>query len=186
MKPATKKKFEEVKDLIIGGMKKEELIKVKFSRSPKKYIEFIERIQEEITEEEKDILEFSQAFKPEAIAVEEETPEHLPVIEEKSQLSVLPLKELLESPEYMANFKQLILNGRELMELLEDRKKIEENPILELPDDFIELKGLRVTSKRIADDVDQAFNEICKQHKEYSKTSLLNFAIWEFVQKYKR
>ena len=60
MKPATKKKLKGIIKLISEGATKEEVIKLKFSRSPKKFSEFLERIEGDISPEEKEILSFNK------------------------------------------------------------------------------------------------------------------------------
>ena len=177
MNKATEKKLNEVLERIRQGEDKETLIKNKFSRSTKKYKEFLERIWEEITEEEREVFKLVEEPQEKA-----PSPKPLSI----APTSNLPLKELLSNPQHIKTFENLILKGGELLNLLEVKQEAQELHVLEVPNDFIELKDLKVSSKRVSGKVEKAFNQLAKENKQYSKTSLLNLAIWEFVQKYKK
>ena len=45
--------------------------------------------------------------------------------------------------------------------------------------------GYKVKSIRISEDVETKFNKFCNEFKQYSKTSMLNYALIEFMEKYK-
>ena len=54
-----------------------------------------------------------------------------------------------------------------------------------IPDEYLQIADIKVKSIRISEDVEKKFNEFCDKFKQYSKTSMLNYALIEFMEKYK-
>lgn len=183
MKPNTRKKLNEILKRFSQGESKEDIIRNKFSRSPTKYKDFYDLVKDEILQEEREL------FKIESVEVKKKPkkePQRVKHEVATSTPSTQPLKEILGNPQHLKTLESLILKGGELLELLEPKEEAHELHILEVPNEFLELKDLKVSSKRISLKVEKAFNELAAANKQFSKTSLLNLALWEFTQKYKK
>jgi len=106
--------------------------------------------------------------------------QHLPLERESN-----PLEVLFKGEDELKAFRDLIENHSKIMELLESKKASGEDiNVLEVPQDLIKIKDLRVRSQRISREIEKDFDEVIKKFPEYSKTTLINLALLEFVKKY--
>jgi len=56
--------------------------------------------------------------------------------------------------------------------------------LLEVPQEFIKMKDLRVRSQRLSEEVEKKFDKLLEKYPEYSKTTLINLALLEFAERY--
>jgi hypothetical protein len=88
----------------------------------------------------------------------------------------------------MKALENLINHSDELLNLLNGKSKVQAEDVINhllIPDEFLQIADIKVKSIRISEDVEKKFNEFCGEFKQYSKTSMLNYALIEFMEKYK-
>lgn len=90
------------------------------------------------------------------------------------------IKEKLENKEIANKFIFLLDNIDSIL----DVKKMVENNIM-IPKELLDLDTY-VTSMRINKGLLDRFNNLCLDYKNYSKIQMLNFAIYEFLEKYEK
>lgn len=90
------------------------------------------------------------------------------------------IKEKLENKEIANKFIFLLDNIDSIL----DVKKMVENNIM-IPKELLDLDTY-VTSMRINKGLLDRFNDLCLEYKNYSKIQMLNFAIYEFLEKYEK
>lgn len=90
------------------------------------------------------------------------------------------IKEKLENKEIANKFIFLLDNIDSIL----DVKKMVENNIM-IPRELLDLDTY-VTSMRINKGLLDRFNNLCLDYKNYSKIQMLNFAIYEFLEKYEK
>lgn len=90
------------------------------------------------------------------------------------------IKEKLENKEIANKFIFLLDNIDSIL----DVKKMVENNIM-IPKELLDLDTY-VTSMRINKGLLDRFNNLCLEYKNYSKIQMLNFAIYEFLEKYEK
>ena len=91
-------------------------------------------------------------------------------------------------PEKMKALENLINHSDELLNLLNNKNKPQAEDIINhllIPDEYLQIVDIKVKSIRISEDVETKFNKFCNEFKQYSKTSMLNYALIEFMEKYK-
>lgn len=88
------------------------------------------------------------------------------------------IREKLENKEIANKFIFLLDNIDSIL----DVKKMVENNIM-IPKELLDLDTY-VTSMRINKELLDRFNNLCLEYKNYSKIQMLNFAIYEFLEKY--
>ena len=88
------------------------------------------------------------------------------------------IREKLEDKEIANKFIFLLDNIDSIL----DVKKMVENNIM-IPKELLDLDTY-VTSMRINKELLDRFNNLCLEYKNYSKIQMLNFAIYEFLEKY--
>jgi len=166
MNKATRKKLDDIIQLLKNGVSEKEIIKIKFGRNNKRMKDWLSKIYQELTSEEIKLLSF------ENIRAKELVPE----VDKNEIATDINLKaiQLLEEHE-----KRL----KALESKLEPRMN-EEVEVLIINDDILRLKSV-VRSVRINPELINDFNSIADKHLNYSKTNLLNQAIYEFIKKYK-
>lgn len=173
-------KIEKIKSAIDEGASKEDLIKEYFGRHRKKCDEFLEK--------HSNLIYGKVAIKPkeEKKQVPEEETRHV-THHKKPEMVNNPLELLFKHEGELKAFRELIEKHGEIMDLLDGRnKKSEEQSInvLEVPQDLIKIKDLRVKSQRISKKIEVDFDQVIKKFPEYSKTTLINLALLEFAEKY--
>ena len=90
------------------------------------------------------------------------------------------IREKLENKEIANKFIFLLENIDSIL----DVKKMVENNIM-IPKELLDLDTY-VTSMRINKGLLDRFNNLCLDYKNYSKIQMLNFAIYEFLEKYEK
>ena len=81
--------------------------------------------------------------------------------------------------------ENLINHSDELLALLNKKDLPDITNHLIIPNDLLQISDIKVKSIRISEKIEADFNDFCDEFKQYSKTSLLNFALVEFMEKYK-
>ena len=165
----TKKKAEEIQKLLSEGYDLKEILNLKFNRSTAKLKEHLETAKEVYSQLELDVLEGRNTLE----VVKKEF--HAPSME------IFP-------PEKMKALENLINHSDELLNLLNNKNKPQAEDVINhllIPDEFLQIADIKVKSIRISEDVEKKFNEFCGEFKQYSKTSMLNYALIEFMEKYK-
>ena len=166
----TKKKAEEIQKMLSEGCDLKEILQVKFNRSVARLKEHLEMAKEVYSEFEIGILEGTTTF-------------HSPVKKEfhAPSMEIFP-------PEKMKALEDLINHSDELISLLNNKKNLQTEDIINhllIPDEYLQIADIKVKSIRISEDVEGKFNKFCDKFKQYSKTSMLNYALIEFMEKYK-
>ncbi len=166
----TKKKAEEIQKMLSEGCDLKEILQVKFNRSVAKLKEHIEMAKELYSELELKILEGKESF-------------HSPV----KKVFHAPSMEIFP-PEKMKALEDLLNHSDELLSLLNNKNNLQSEDIINhllIPDEYLQIADIKVKSIRISEDVEGKFNKFCDKFKQYSKTSMLNYALIEFMEKYK-
>lgn len=120
--------------------------------------------------EEQEIL---LGLKPDSINLVKVEHDHIPTIfQDKNNIQALEL---------------LLKNSSKLLKLLEN-SELENNTLnhLDIPKDFLKEDSIKVKSFRVSKDIDLAFDKFCLDYSEYNKTELFNYALLEFMNKYKK
>lgn len=161
MQQQTKKKIDEIQEMINAGVEEKEIIKLKFKSSPKAYKEWIEKFGNYLEIKNKEII------------VQQERG-----IEE---VNFIPTQKDIEK------LKSLLENADDLLGLLNKNVVCDTDNIniLYVPDEFLKLEDVKVSTVRLSKKIEEQFNELVAKEKRYSKTSLLNLALVEFIEKYK-
>lgn len=168
----TKKKAEEIKKMLTDGYGLKEILQMKFNRSLVKLKEHLEIAKEMYSDLELGVLEGKLEQSLEVVKKEF----HAPSME-------------IFTPEKMKALENLINNSDELLKLLNNKSTNSNsqeviNHLL-IPNELLQINDIKVKSIRLSEQVEKDFNKFCDEFKQYSKTSLLNFALIEFMEKYK-
>ena len=163
----TKQKAEEIKTLLNEGYDLKDILQKKFNRSTSKLKEHLQVAKGIYTELEFSILEGKEKME---ISVKKEVPQQ--VVE-------------IFSIEKMRALENLITHSDELLALLNKKSSQDIANHLIIPNDLLQIIDIKVKSIRISEKIEGDFNKFCDEFKQYSKTSLLNFALVEFMEKYK-
>lgn len=159
MQQSTKNKIIEIQKMLNEGITEKDIIKIKFKSSPKAYKEWINKFGSYLNINQKTNL----------ILEKKESDE---IIFTPTEKDVIKLKSLLK-------------NADALLNLLNINEEIEELHILEVPEELLKLYDVKVSSIRISKSIEERFNKFVDKNKKYSKTSLINMALTEFLDKYK-
>lgn len=160
MQQNTKKKINEIQQMINDGIEEKEIIKLKFKSSPKFYKEWIEKFGSYLK------------IKSEEIAVQQIELNNIPFV--PTNYEIEKLKNLLE-------------NAEDLLALLNKEKTYDMHNIniLSVPEELLKLNDVKLATIRISEKIEKDFNKLVAKNKLYSKTSLINLALLEFIEKYK-
>jgi len=172
----TRNKLDEILNLLRSGESFQEVIKTKFSRSKKRYSYFLDRVKEELTQEEWEILQMTET-------------KEAPILVEKEITAPEPPNRLLtalKDDNKAQAFIKLLDNSEAILKLVEGSKnKGETEEYFYIPSDYMRLNDTKTKSFRLSDEIDQAFNSICEELKgEYTKTTILNYVLGEFIKNY--
>ena len=158
MQQSTKNKIIEIQKMLSDGITEKDIIKMKFKSSPKAYKEWLDKFGSYLT------------VKQETTLVTEE--------KEQNQIAFIPTeKDIIK-------LKSLLENADDLLNLLNTKQEIEELHVLEVPEELLKLYDVKISSLRISKAIEDRFNKFVDKNKKYSKTSLINMALVEFLDKY--
>lgn len=160
MQQNTKKKINEIQQMINEGIEEKEIIKLKFKSSPKFYKEWIEKFGSYLKIENKEI------------AIQQIELNNIPFIPTNHEIEKL---------------KNLLENAEDLLALLNKEKTYDMHSIniLSVPEELLKLNDVKLATIRISEKIEKDFNKLVAKNKLYSKTSLINLALLEFIEKYK-
>lgn len=74
----------------------------------------------------------------------------------------------------------LIENTDKILKLLD----VENRALLNVPDELLKLDDIKISTVRLSKRIEERFIELALKNKMYTKTTLLNLAILEFIEKY--
>ena len=158
MQQSTKNKIIEIQKMLSDGVTEKDIIKMKFKSSPKAYKEWLDKFGSYLTIKQETTL----------------------VIEEKEQNQIA----FIPTENDIIKLKSLLENADDLLNLLNTKQEIEELYVLEVPEELLKLYDVKISSLRISKAIEDRFNKFVDKHKKYSKTSLINMALVEFLDKY--
>lgn len=158
MQKSTKLKIMEIQKMLDSGIDEKEIIKAKFKSSPKAYNEWIDK--------------WGNYLKTELPIQKNNNIKSNELVFIPTENDIIKLKKLLE-------------NTDDLIALLNKEEKIEEINILQVPEELLKLKDIKISSVRISENIEKQFNDLVAKNKLYSKTALMNMALLEFIDKYK-
>lgn len=155
-------------------------------------VKFLEKYSSYFSQEELNILDYSSnninydniSMFDEAGKPVEETTEK---IQENTEVETTPklqqntsliLTDMLKNEE-LANKFIFLLNN--IDEILQVKQIVKENMII--PNEILNMEAFP-TSVRVSKKLLEQFNEFCNKNKNYSKIQILNFALYDFLQKY--
>lgn len=143
-------------------------------------VKFLEKYSSYFSQEELNILDYSSnninydnisMFDEVGKPIEETTPK-------LQQNTSLILADMLKNEE-LANKFIFLLNN--IDEILQVKQIVKENMII--PNEILNMEAFP-TSVRVSKKLLEQFNEFCNKNKNYSKIQILNFALYDFLQKY--
>lgn len=158
MQQSTKNKIIEIQKMLSDGITEKDIIKMKFKSSPKAYKEWLDKFGSYLTVKQETTL----------------------VIEEKEQNQIA----FIPTENDIIKLKSLLENADDLLSLLNTKQEIEELHVLEVPEELLKLYDVKISSLRISKAIEDRFNKFVDKNKKYSKTSLINMALVEFLDKY--
>lgn len=158
MQQSTKNKIIEIQKMLSDGITEKDIIKMKFKSSPKAYKEWLDKFGSYLTVKQETTL----------------------VIEEKEQSQIT----FIPTENDIIKLKSLLENADDLLSLLNTKQEIEELHVLEVPEELLKLYDVKISSLRISKAIEDRFNKFVDKNKKYSKTSLINMALVEFLDKY--
>lgn len=90
------------------------------------------------------------------------------------------ISEMMKNVELVSKFKYFLENIDKILNIQEQS----EGRII-VPKDILKMKSV-VKSIRVSEEIMQEFDELCDDNRNYSKINLLNLALREFIDKYKK
>ena len=156
-------------------------------------IKFLDKYSSYFSQEELNILEYhSKNIDFESISMFDETgkptdEKTTEKLQENTEVETTPklqqntsvvLMEMLKNEE-LANKFIFLLNN--IDEILQVKQIVKENMII--PNEILNLEAFP-TSVRVSKKLLDQFNEFCNKNKNYSKIQILNFVLYDFLQKY--
>lgn len=162
----TKEKINKINLAIENNLDLAAIKKNLFSGHNKKCIEYLEKYSDYIPNLEK-------LFSPknEVILKSEERPVQMPINSET-------INDIMELLQYKNELIKIVTGGKApIFDETED--------ILTIPSEYLKMKNLQMKTFRIERELFDEFNEVCNTNNLYTKTSIVNYMIYEFIQKYK-
>lgn len=191
----TERKIGEILELLKMGTPVKEIVKKKFNGGIKNYLEFLNRNSGAFNG-------FPHAFdiKPRAEVVEAKKTANNSLTD-VSKFTIGDLKEKnLEKLSAEELGKLLILYAPKLLSMVGQVENVEKinkfinekdnliklDDVLVVPDEILKATDKRNRTLRLSEKLEKEFDEVVAQYGIYSKTDLLNLAIKDFVEKYKK
>lgn len=167
----TKKKIEEVKQLINDRIELRDIIKLKFNTANKKN-NWLKDNKQYFTPQELLYLEFVET--PELIEVEE--------IEEK-QLPTISFSNISKIEKLSTNERMALLLSDETLQALQTlvNAQVKQNQENQIPLEYLRLTDIKVKNCRISDSIYNNLVEYCNQN-NLTITSVLNYIIDTFLK----
>lgn len=164
MNITTKKKLDEIVKLIENGATEKDILNKKFYRNKSKMMEWINKLSNEFTPKEKELLSFQK----------------YEIVQQPKDVNLaVPVEALQILEQHEKRLRDL-----ELKLGTQNQSNITSGvDILHINDDILKLKSV-VRSIRINTDLTDQLNIIAEKHLNYSKTNLWNQMLSEFIEKY--
>ena len=161
----TKAKIDKINSAIDNNLDLQTIKKTLFSGHSKKCIDYLEKHSDHIPNLEK-------LFKPknEVILKQEDKPVYI-------------------NSETINDIMELLHYKKELIKIATGDKLSSFNQVedvLTIPNEYLKMNNLQMKTFRIERELFEEFNEICNENGLYTKTSIVNYMIYEFVQKYRK
>lgn len=195
----TQKKIEEILAMMTAGEPAREIAKQKFKGGIKDYLKFLEKHKEFFSEfesyfsieyENKKNKNVSEPFKSQKNDVVNFSEYNLETID-KEQLKSL-------NPETLGQL--LIMFAPDILDIVSKSKNIEKinkfidenDNLLKLDDtlivteDILQPKKIVARTVKFSEDILREFEKVTEQYPHYTKQSLFNVAIKDFIQKYRK
>ncbi len=167
MQEKTREKIKAIQEMIDNGVTEKEIIKMKFKSSPKAYNEWLGKFGEHLNSTPKEAPREIVEVKKEEVVI---SGGFIPTEKE-----MIKLKNLLDNADDLL----ALLNGNH--SLTDDMHEIN---VLEVPDELLKMYDVKISSLRLSKAIEDRFNKFVEKNKKYSKTSLINMALVEFLDKY--
>lgn len=150
-------KIEEIKKMLGDGVSEKDIINKKFKRSVKLYNDWMLKYKDYFFNESLEIVEVNNN---------------------------LPINNF--NPSDIGKLKILVDNFEEIMSSINNKSYIEDvAEVLNIPNELLKIEDVTLLSVRLSKEIKKQFDEFSEENKQYSKTTLLNFAILEMIKKYK-
>lgn len=192
MNTLTKKKLNDILNLIVAGTNFNEILEKKFSNSLKKKNEWFNKNKSDFSNEEIQILsDFMNYEKEENTSVlqkitddkiEESNTEVLPKITEKEEEYNSNTNVILNKFKDKNLEKKFIYLLDHIDEFLKIGEKLENE--LMIPKELLDLPSV-IKTMRVSKEISDEFDEFCSNHKNYTKIQILNFVLKDFMERYK-
>lgn len=157
MQKQTLQKIEEIKKMLGDGVSEKDIINKKFKRSVKLYNDWMLKYKDYFSNESLEIVEVNNS---------------------------LPSNNFNSSD--IEKLKLLVDNFEEIMNSINNKSYIEDvAEVLNIPNELLKIDDVTLLSVRLSKEIKKQFDEFSEKNKQYSKTTLLNFAILEMIKKYK-
>lgn len=168
----TKKKIEEVKQLINDRIELKDIIKLKFTTKNKKNA-WLEENKQHFTPQELLYLDFSET--PKLVEVEE--------IEEKREEKQFPSISFSKIEKLSTNERMALLLSDETLQALQTlvNTQVNQNQENQIPLEYLRLTDIKVKNCRISDSIYNNLVEYCNQN-NLTITSVLNYIIDSFLK----
>lgn len=171
----TKKKIEEVKQLINDRIELKDIIKLKFTTKNKKNA-WLEENKQHFTPQELLYLDFSET--PKLVEVEE--------IEEKREEKQFPsisFSNISKIEKLSTNERMALLLSDETLQALQTlvNTQVNQNQENQIPLEYLRLTDIKVKNCRISDSIYNNLVEYCNQN-NLTITSVLNYIIDSFLK----
>lgn len=167
MQEKTREKIKAIQEMIDSGVTKKEIIKIKFKSSPKAYNEWLSKFGEHLN------------------SISKEAPREVAEVKKED---VVVYGGFIPTEKEMIKLKNLLDNADDLLSLLNGNYNISDEMheinVLEVPDELLKMYDVKISSLRISKAIENRFNKFVEKNKKYSKTSLVNMALVEFLDKY--
>lgn len=156
MQKQTLQKIEEIKKMLGDGVSEKDIINKKFKRSVKLYNDWMLKYKDYFSDNSLEIVEMDN---------------NLPTKFDSIDIGKL---------------KILIDNFQEIMSSINNKSYTDDiAEVLNIPNELLKIDDVTLLSVRLSKEIKKQFDEFSEKNKQYSKTTLLNFAILEMIKKYK-
>lgn len=166
----TKKKIDEVKEMILNKIELKEIVKLKFNTTTKKNT-WLKNNKKYFTPQELLYLEFI------------EVPELIEVEEENNQINVLSLATVDNIENLTLNQRMSVLMSNETLKAIQSlmNSQVEQTQETQIPLEYLRLNDIKVKNCRISDSI---YNELVKycNRNNLTITSVLNYIIDSFLK----
>lgn len=191
----TQRKINEIIEMVKSGASTREIIKKKFNGGVKAFNDFLERNKTAFNdfpflfgvEYQNKMPNTKKTANNELIELSNYKIENLE-IENLKNLNSESLGKLLImfAPELLGMLNEA-KHLKKINNFIEEKNNlIKLDDVLVVPAQVLEAKDKRNRTLRLSEKIENEFDDLIKNYKIYSKTDLLNFAILEFIEKYKK